>query len=193
MTAAAAVLNLTQAAVSQQIKRLEEAFGAQLFERQRKGLQLTSAGERLFGRAKRLLALNDEIWAEMTTPLYEGEVRLGIPNDLVNTYLPTFLKSFAQTYPKVRISLECSTTPRLIEKLQAGTVDLTLTTEIGCGPDGESLLSGTAPLGRRARRRRLRAAGRCRSRSAATTAPSSRPCSRPSGIPTSLGASCLGR
>ena len=141
MTTAATVLNLTQAAVSQQIKRLEEAFECQLFERQRKGLQLTSAGERLFGRAKRLLALNDEIWAEMTTPLYEGEVRLGIPNDLVNTYLPTFLKSFAQTYPKVRISLECSTTPRLIEKLQEGTVDLTLTTEIGCGPDGESLLS----------------------------------------------------
>jgi DNA-binding transcriptional LysR family regulator len=141
MTAAAHVLNLTQAAVSQQIKRLEETFGCPLFERQRKGLQLTSAGERLFGRAKRLLALNDEIWAEMTTPLYEGEVRLGIPNDLVNTYLPTFLKSFAKAYPKVRISLECSTSPRLMKKLQAGEVDLTLTTELGCGADGEGLVA----------------------------------------------------
>src|SRR3712207_3141082 len=98
MTAAGAVLNLTQAAVSQQIKRLEESFGCRLFERGRRGLELTSAGERLFGRAKRLLALNDEIWAEMPTPLYEGEVRLGIPNDLVSVYLPTFLKSFARTY-----------------------------------------------------------------------------------------------
>jgi DNA-binding transcriptional LysR family regulator len=139
MTAAASVLNLTQAAVSQQIKRLEETFGSQLFERQRKGLALTSAGERLFGRAKRMLALNDEIWAEMTTPLYEGEVRLGIPNDLVNTYLPTFLKSFASAYPKVRISLQCSTTPSLLRAMQNGEVDLTLTTEIGCGSDGESL------------------------------------------------------
>ena len=139
MTAAASVLNLTQAAVSQQIKRLEDTFGSRLFERQRKGLALTSAGERLFGRAKRMLALNDEIWAEMTTPLYEGEVRLGIPNDLVNTYLPTFLKSFARAYPKVRISLECNTTPSLLRAIQAGEVDLTLTTEIGCGPDGESL------------------------------------------------------
>ena len=173
--------------MSQQIKRLEEAFECQLFERQRKGLQLTSAGERLFGRAKRLLALNDEIWAEMTTPLYEGEVRLGIPNDLVNTYLPTFLKSFAQTYPKVRISIECSTTPRLIEKLQAGTVDLTLTTEIGCGPDGESLFPNSSSGSARAAATPS-AAGRYRSRSAATTAPSSRPCSRPCGIPTSLGA-----
>jgi DNA-binding transcriptional LysR family regulator len=141
MTAAASVLNLTQAAVSQQVKRLEETFGCRLFERHRKGLLLTSAGERLFGRAKRMLALNDEIWAEMTTPLYEGEVRLGIPNDLVNTYLPTFLKSFAAAYPKVRISLECNTTPHLLKKIQGGGVDLTLTTEIGCGTDGESLVT----------------------------------------------------
>ncbi len=62
MTAAANLLHLTQAAVSQQIKRLEEALGAQLFERDRRGLRLTNAGERLYGRAKRLLALNDEIW-----------------------------------------------------------------------------------------------------------------------------------
>ena len=123
----------------------------------------------------------------MTTPLYEGEVRLGIPNDLVNTYLPTFLKSFAQTYPKVRISLECSTTPRLIEKLQEGTVDLTLTTEIGCGPDGESLLSEQL-LWVGARGGDAFRSGRYRSRSAATAVPSRRPCSRPSGIPTSLGA-----
>jgi DNA-binding transcriptional LysR family regulator len=141
MTAAANVLNVTQAAVSQQIKRLEETFGCQLFERQRKGLALTTAGERLFGRAKRLLALNDEIWSEMTTPLYEGEVRLGIPNDLINTYLPTFLKGFAQSYPKVRITLVCLTTPRLLEKLHAGEIDLTLTTEIGCSLEGESLVT----------------------------------------------------
>ena len=46
MTAAANLLNLTQAAVSQQIKRLEEAFGGELFERDRRGLRLTGAGER---------------------------------------------------------------------------------------------------------------------------------------------------
>jgi DNA-binding transcriptional LysR family regulator len=46
MTSAAHVLNLTQAAVSQQIKRLEEAFGSRLFERDRRGLRLTRTGER---------------------------------------------------------------------------------------------------------------------------------------------------
>src|SRR3712207_7198538 len=87
MTSAANVLHLTQAAVSQQIKRLEEAFGCDLFERDRKGLRLTAAGERLLGRAKRMLAINHEIWAEMTTPDFSGEVRLGIPTDIVHAYL----------------------------------------------------------------------------------------------------------
>ncbi|WP_112664381.1 LysR family transcriptional regulator [Microvirga flavescens] len=140
MTAATGVLNLTQAAVSQQIKRLEDTFGEALIARERRGLRLTSAGERLFGRAKRLLALNDDIWTEMTTPLYEGEVRLGIPSDIVNTYLPTFLKGFAQAYPKVRVSLRCTSSVELRELLKAGKIDLTLTTELKCGPDGENLL-----------------------------------------------------
>jgi DNA-binding transcriptional LysR family regulator len=140
MTAATGVLNLTQAAVSQQIKRLEETFGEELITRERRGMRLTSAGERLFGRAKRLLALNDDIWTEMTTPVYEGEVRLGIPSDIVNTYLPTFLKGFAQAYPKVQVSLRCTSSAELLDLLHAGKIDLTLTTELECGPDGENLI-----------------------------------------------------
>ena len=51
MTTAARLINLTQAAVSQQVKRLEETFGRQLFERERRGLRLTPSGERLLVRA----------------------------------------------------------------------------------------------------------------------------------------------
>jgi DNA-binding transcriptional LysR family regulator len=141
MTSAANLLNLTQAAVSQQIKRLEEAFEAQLFKRDRRGLRLTGAGERLFGKAKRMLALNDEIWAEMTTPIYEGEVRLGIPYDIVNSYLPPVLRSFAQAYPKICISLECRPSIFLLEALDAGELDVAVTTELGVGPHGESLVT----------------------------------------------------
>jgi DNA-binding transcriptional LysR family regulator len=140
MTSAANVLNLTQAAVSQQIKRLEDAFGQPLFTRDRRGLTLTAAGERLLGKAKRLLTLNDEIWADMTTPVYEGEVRLGIPYDLVATCLPGVIKSFSRAYPKVRIALDCRSSPRLREALAAGEVDLTLTTEREVGDGGEALL-----------------------------------------------------
>lgn len=140
MTAATRTLNLTQAAVSQQIKRLEDTFGAELISRERRSMRLTAAGERLFGRAKRLLALNDEIWSDMTTPVYEGEVILGIPSDIVTTYLPTFLKGFKQAYPKVQITIKCTSSVNLLEQLHAGKLDLTLTTEMDCGPAGENLV-----------------------------------------------------
>ena len=139
MTSAANLLHLTQAAVSQQIKRLEGAFGCELFERDRKGLRLTAPGERLLGRAKRLLSLNDEIWAEMTTPDFSGEVRLGIPTDIVHAYLPPVLRRFARDYPRVRIVLDCRHSMELREALVAGLLDLAVTTELSCGAGGETL------------------------------------------------------
>ena len=94
VTGAATLLSLTQAAVSQQIKRLEELFGTPLFERHHQRLSLKPAGERLMAHAQRLIALNDEVWGTMTAPAYEGEVRLGVPHDIVGPYLPPILKRF---------------------------------------------------------------------------------------------------
>src|SRR5262245_30298816 len=66
MTSAARALNLTQAAVSQQIRRLEEFFDCQLFSRDNRRPALTPCGERLLAYAQRMLALNDELWGMMT-------------------------------------------------------------------------------------------------------------------------------
>jgi DNA-binding transcriptional LysR family regulator len=140
MTTAARLLNLTQAAVSQQVKRLEEVFGRQLFERDRRGLRLTASGERLLIRARRLLAFNDEVWALMTAPDFKGEVRLGVPHDIVGPYMPPVLKSFDQAWPGVRVSLVVSTTPKLLRALARREIDLTLTTEVDRPPNGETLL-----------------------------------------------------
>jgi DNA-binding transcriptional LysR family regulator len=139
MTAAANALHLTQGAVSQQIKRLEDGFACPLFERDRRGLKLTGAGERLLGKARRLLALNDEIWAEITTPAFTGEVRLGMPYDLVTTYLPPILKTYAQEYPHVDVSLVCLTSPSLVEALAAGEIDLAIVEEPAGRSDAECL------------------------------------------------------
>ena len=79
MTAAGRHLNLTQAAVSQQIKRLEEQFETQLFDRSQRRLAMTPSGERLFAHAERILSLNDEIWGLMTSPAFEGQIRVGVP------------------------------------------------------------------------------------------------------------------
>lgn len=140
MTSAAKALNLTQAAISQQIRRLEEQFDLQLIQRGHKKLELTPSGERLFAYAHRMLALNDEAWGMMTQPEFEGEVRLGVPHDIVTPFIPPILKSFNQHWPRVRVTLVCLSTLRLLEMLSDKQVDLTLTTEKSSGEHGELLL-----------------------------------------------------
>lgn len=137
MTSAGRVLNLTQAAISQQIKRLEELMQAELIDRSVKQLRLTSAGERLIAPAQQLIALNDQVFATMTRPEFDGEVRLGVPHDLVGTYMPPVLRAFQQAHCRVRVSLFASTTPKLLDLMQRGEIDLTLTTEPSplAGPD----------------------------------------------------------
>lgn len=139
MTAAANALHLTQGAVSQQVKRLEETLGCSLFERDRRGLRLTRSGERLFDKAKRLLSLNDEIWAEMAGSAVAGQVRLGVPYDLVGTLLAPVLKAYAETYPQVEISLVCASSPELASALAAGTIDLAVIEERVGPTSGECL------------------------------------------------------
>ena len=140
MTAAANALHLTQGAVSQQVKRLEDLLGSSLFERDRRGLRLTRTGERLFGKGKRLLSLNDEIWTEMVGNAVAGQVRLGVPYDLVGTLLAPVLKAYAGAYPQIEISLSCASSPELAAALAAGTIDLAVIEERVGSSAGECLL-----------------------------------------------------
>jgi DNA-binding transcriptional LysR family regulator len=126
MTVAANSLHLTQGAVSQQIKRLEESFDCPLFDRDGRRLALTPFGERFLGKAKRLLGLNDEIWADMAPRPFQGPLRLGIPYDLVGTCFPPIFKAFAEACPYVEISLRCGTSPELSQALGSGSLDLAI-------------------------------------------------------------------
>ena len=129
MTRAGRLLHLTQAAVSQQIKRLETQLQTELFDRRQKKLRLTADGERLLAPARRMLALNDEVWGMMTAPQFDGEVNLGVPHDIVAPFMQPILRSFSQAWPQVRVNLFADTTPRLLGMLADGTADLTMTTE----------------------------------------------------------------
>lgn len=140
VTRAAALLNLTQAGVSQQLKRLEELFGVPLFERVGRSLKPAPAGERLVSHAQRLVALNDEVWGLMSAPDYEGEVRVGVPWDIVNPNIPPVLKRFDRTWPRVRVTLIAGITVELLTALKRGELDLTLTTERNVPDDAELLL-----------------------------------------------------
>jgi DNA-binding transcriptional LysR family regulator len=139
MTAAASALNLTQGAVSQQVKRLEDMLGAPLFARDRRSLRLSVEGERLLGKAKRLLGLNDEIWAEMTGNIVSGRVRLGVPYDLVGTILAPVLKAFTEAWPQVDVTLVCASSPDLAKALGKGDVDLAVIEEPAGPTQGECL------------------------------------------------------
>ncbi|WP_220151408.1 LysR family transcriptional regulator [Thalassospira profundimaris] len=129
MTAAATCLHLTQGAVSQQVRRLEDILDVTLFERDRRGLSLTASGERLFARARQLLALNDEIWAEMKGEAQSGQVRLGVPFDLVGRAISPVLKNYNAAFPQVELSLICAASPDLKAALDAGEIDLALIEE----------------------------------------------------------------
>lgn len=138
MTVAGNVLHLTQSAISQQIMRLERRLGQELFRRERRGLKLTAAGDRLLPKARRLIGLNNEIWTEMTARC-EGALRLGVPYDLVGTSLAPVLKRFAEARPLVEISLVCAASPALLAALERGEVDIALVEEPLGAHGGECL------------------------------------------------------
>ena len=141
VTGAARLLNRTQAAVSLQIKRLEDQLAMPLFERDHKRLTLVGAGEQLIGLAQRLVAMNDEVVDSMTTPTFEGEVRLGLPVDLIVTYAPPILRRFNEKWPGVRVSLTASNSQELVEDLDRGRIDLALTTDLEPGGRGIETLA----------------------------------------------------
>ena len=139
VTPAARALNVTQAAVSQQIKRLEDVLELRLFEREGRRLVLAPAGERLLASAQRMVSMNDELMSAMRAPAFEGEVRFGVPYDIIASFVPPVLRRFARAQPRVRVSLVCEDSRVIRDQLKSGGVDLALTTETECGRHGETL------------------------------------------------------
>lgn len=129
MTAAAQALNLSQGAISQQIKRLEDQIGVPLFERGKGGLRLTRAGETFLGGARQLLALNDDIWSGLEEQVVDGSVRIGLPYDLVGPLFTPVLKEFTEAYPKVEVSIACNSSPELQKMLANAELDLAVIEE----------------------------------------------------------------
>lgn len=143
MTAAAGRLHLTQGAISQHIKRLEEMFDASLFERGTR-LRLSEAGERLLGKAQRLLAVNDELLRDMRPAPAGGQLKVGIPQDLLAPVFMPILKVFSEARPDIEVLMSCLTSPMLYEAFTAGTLDVVVLEEPKAGARGESLR--TEPL-----------------------------------------------
>jgi DNA-binding transcriptional LysR family regulator len=136
MTVAANLLHMTQGAVSQQVKRLEDALNCPLFVRKTRKLELSRQGEQFLVRARHLLRLNDEIWTDMTGQPLSGSLRVGVPYDLV-TPLATAMKAFAEAHPHVEISLVCAASPELSKAVDSGRVDVSLVEYVASEAEGE--------------------------------------------------------
>lgn len=126
LSAAAGEIHRSQSAVSMQIRKLEEAVGKRLLDRNARGLQLTTDGQSLLGYARRIIDLEAEAKAGFGAAQLTGRVRLGVPDDYAAKYLTPVLRRFAPRYSGVEIELVCEQSPSLIPRVAAGDLDLAL-------------------------------------------------------------------
>jgi DNA-binding transcriptional LysR family regulator len=129
-TRAADVVHKTQSAVSMQMKRLEERVGRPVFERDGRATRLTDDGERLLGYARRIVRLQDECLATFAEVDLAGRIRLGLPDDYADRYLPEILARFSRSNPRVEVTVVCEPTPMLMDRVRDGDLDLAIITHV---------------------------------------------------------------
>lgn len=122
---AAAKLNTTQPAVSQRIAKLETDFGATLIDRQSRSVRPTEKGRELLSYAERLLKLRSEMRAALADRnAIRGEVRLGVSETIVHTWLPRFIERVHAAHPRVALEIDVDITPNLSNRLTGHEIDL---------------------------------------------------------------------
>ncbi|NNM72975.1 LysR substrate-binding domain-containing protein [Enterovirga aerilata] len=129
-TRAAEIVHKTQSAVSMQMKRLEERLGREIFARDGRMSKLTDDGERLLDYARRIVRLNSECVASFAETDLVGRVRLGLPDDYADRYLPEILATFSRSNPRAEVTVVCEPTPMLVEQVNAGELDLAIITHV---------------------------------------------------------------
>jgi DNA-binding transcriptional LysR family regulator len=128
-TRAAEVVHKTQSAVSMQMKRLEERLGRPIFARDGRASRLTEDGERLLGYARRMVKLNVEALAAFSDAELTGRVRLGVPDDYADRYLPDIMARFSRAYPGAELTVTCEPTDKLFQCIELNELDLAIVTD----------------------------------------------------------------
>ena len=133
-TRASEIVHKTQSAVSMQMKRLEERIGRPIFARDGRASKLNDDGERLLDFARRIVRLNGECVASFVDNDLVGRVRLGLPDDYADRYLPEILATFSRSNPRAEVTVVCEPTPMLVDRIRQGDLDLAIITHV----DGQS-------------------------------------------------------
>jgi DNA-binding transcriptional LysR family regulator len=123
-TRAAERLNLTQSAVSHQIRRLEEQLGRPLLYRTTRRLTLTEEGQEVLHHAHTILGAMDALAQRFQPTKLCGVVRFGVPETFMGERLPPLLGQFSRAFPQVRLDVNVGTYLDLRKMLKAGELDL---------------------------------------------------------------------
>lgn len=125
-TLAARKLFVTQSAVSHSLRTLEEQLGCKLLDRSGKKVVVTSEGEILLRRCKRVLQELEQATRDLDGLRRWGQtrIRVGAPHSLCHHLVPSVLREFRDCFPRCEPNIEAGDTSLLIEKLAQGELDL---------------------------------------------------------------------
>ena len=122
-TRAAQMLNITQPAVSQHIKYLEEYFGVKLFDMKGKIIYLTSEGEEVYHLA-RIFNLNITKFREhLLTDTGSKEISVGATKTIGEFIMPPIIAAYVKEYPNRIMKMKVDSTSTLLEKVKYGELD----------------------------------------------------------------------
>ncbi len=124
---AAQRLNLTQPALSRQIKGMEDDLGVALLERGAHSFSLTPAGELLLREGRLLLERADALEQRVRATAKAQTIRVGYSPSLTAGILSPAIEAFTQVHPKARVELSDMAGNQMIEALQKGTLDVIVT------------------------------------------------------------------
>lgn len=127
------LLNLSQSAVSMQIKRLETEVGEKLFDRVGKSVKLTPEGNILINYAMRIVREHDEAVTALSSPNLEGFIRFGSPEHYTAGILPGLLARFSRSYPDVTVEMRCENSDVIKSDVDTGKLDVGICTQISEG------------------------------------------------------------
>ncbi|MDL2257978.1 LysR family transcriptional regulator [Eubacteriales bacterium OttesenSCG-928-K08] len=125
---AARELYISQPAVSQAMRRLEDSLGCSLFTRTSRGISLTGEGRMLYSYADKavsLVAAAEDKLNRMRT-LQSGGLMIGASDTLCQYFLLPYLERFHAEYPEVQLQVTNRTTPETVDLLKIGKVDIAL-------------------------------------------------------------------
>ncbi|HGM4681788.1 TPA: transcriptional regulator LrhA [Serratia marcescens] len=126
--AAAVAVCRTQSAVSQQMQRLEQLVGKELFARHGRNKLLTEHGIQLLGYARKILRFNDEACTSLMYNNIKGVLTIGASDDTADTILPFLLNRVTAIYPKLAIDVRVKRSTTMVDLLEEGEIDLAVTT-----------------------------------------------------------------